>query len=177
MSILLNAPCCAACPLWLRLFHLLQNNDQEEVRFTADATLAHPHYTTNWDPNPGFCSFQQGVLEARQLLHCYIVGWLHALWLLPNSQTISKTAPGWALSPGAQSTECIAVMSWSTILRGPVRVCGTACILLIFLLVSFNNSCFMPGLWAAHGVPTLSLDDRRACWQGTCFSWPSYFLC
>lgn len=57
----------------------------------------------------------------------------------------------------------------STLLSGLLRACGTICILLILFLVSFDSWCFMSGLRVANDIPTLSLDDYKAGWEGRRF--------
>lgn len=65
--------------------------------------------------------------------------------------------------------ECEAMINSSTLLSGLLRACGTICILLILFLVSFDSWCFMSGLRVANDIPTLSLDDYKAGWEGRRF--------
>lgn len=134
----------------------------------------HTHHSVNWGPNHGFC-FSSMVFHRTDSSCFNMTGWLQTRWLLPSSLSLSKTAQGWAPSLGAQSMECLAVMSSRTTISRLLRAGGIVCILLISFSVSFNSSCFIPGLWVTNDVPTLSLDDYK---EGMWFSWPiSYFLC
>lgn len=165
-------------PLWLPLFYLWQTSHRTTPRFIAD-TPWHAHHPVNRGANPGYCSFQPRVSQARQSMLLY--GCLIDCSLTPPKFPIMSTAQEWVLSPEAQSVEFLAVSS-SMLLSGLFRFCEMRVFSgSITFSVSFNKwfwffLCLNSELLMTT-TPS-SLGACRVCKEGIWFSWStSYSLC